>query len=70
MISLTFLMIVFGQKVGSNVYGFFWEVFGVSNLIQYAFVSGLAKHITFDGVIYITLGMSVIALVLVLVTNF
>ena len=66
----TFLQIVFGDRVGSNIYGFFWEVFGLANLVQYAYVSGLSSKITFNNVIYICLGMSLIALLLVIVSNF
>ena len=66
----TFLQIVFGDRVGSNIYGFFWEVFGLANLVQYAYVSGLSSKITLNNVIYICLGMSLIALLLVIVINF
>lgn len=57
----TVLQIILGQVVGSNIYGFYWDVFGLANLLQFAFVSGLIQHITFNGVIYICLGMSVIS---------
>lgn len=66
----TFLQIVFGQVIGSNSYGIFWTAFGLSNFLQYGFVSGLSPIITFDGVIYICLGMSVIALAIVTFGNF
>ncbi len=66
----TFLQIVFGQAVGSNAYGIYWEVFGLANLLQYGFVSGLSSKITFDGIIYICLGMSALALIIVVFGNF
>ncbi len=66
----TFLQIVFGQVVGSNSYGIFWEVFALANLLQYGFVSGLSLLITFDGIIYICLGMSVIAMLIVVLGDF
>jgi hypothetical protein len=66
----TFLQIVFGQVVGSNIYGLFWEVFGLSNLLQYAFVSGLSMKISFNGIIYICLGMASISAALVAFGNF
>jgi hypothetical protein len=66
----TFLQIVFGERVGSNIYGFFWEVFGLANLVQYAYVSGLSSKITLNNVIYICLGMSFIALLLIILSNF
>lgn len=66
----TFLQIVFGQVTGSNSYGIFWEVFGLSNLLQFGFVSGLSSKITFDGIIYICLGMSIISLLFVIFGNF
>jgi hypothetical protein len=32
----TFLQLVFGERVGSNIYGFFWGAFALSNMLQYA----------------------------------
>lgn len=66
----TFLQLVFGERVGSNIYGFFWQIFGLANLVQYAYVSGLSPKITFNNVIYICLGMSVISLIIVTTANF
>jgi hypothetical protein len=66
----TFLQMVFGEKIGSNIYGFFWEAFSLSNLLQYVYVSSLSQLITFDNVIYICLGMSLFSLVLVITGNF
>lgn len=65
----TYLQIVFGQRVGSNIYGVFWEVFGLTNLLQYGFVSGVSSKITFDGIIYICLGMAVISLIIVIIAD-
>lgn len=66
----TYLQVVFGQKTGSNLYGIFWEVFGLTNLLQYGFVAGLSPLITFDGIIYICLGMSAISLCIVIFADF
>jgi hypothetical protein len=66
----TLLQLVFGVKVGSAAYGVFWFVFSTSNFIQYIFVSSVASKITFDGIIYICLGMSVVALLFVIFGNF
>ena len=66
----TFAQIVFGQVTGSNIYGFYWCCFGVANFIQYAFVSQLSDDIGFDGVIYISLGMCVVAVPMVICGNF
>ena len=66
----TFLQIVFGQVVGSNVYGIYWEVFGLANLLQYGYVSGISSKIAFNGIIYICLGMSSLALIIVVFGNF
>lgn len=66
----TFLQVVFGQVIGSNSYGIFWTALSLANFVQFGFVSGLSPKITFDGVIYICLGMSVIALAIVTFGNF
>lgn len=66
----TFLHIVFGQNVGANTYGMFWKVFGLANLLQYGYVSGVTPKIGFDGIIYIWLGMSVVSLMTVKLSNF
>ena len=55
---------IFGQKTGSNIYGFYWTVFAVANFLQYAFVAGIADKISFDGIIYICLGMTVVSLII------
>lgn len=44
----TVLQVIFGPKVGSNIYGFYWTVFGLSNLLQFAFVSELSKQVSFN----------------------
>jgi hypothetical protein len=66
----TVLQSILGQSIGSNIYGFFWEIFGLANLIQFAYVSGLSKSITFNGIIYICLGMTVFAGLLIVFGNF
>ena len=66
----TFVHVVFGQNVGSNAYGMFWNTFGLANLLQYGYVSGVTPKIGFDGIIYIWLGMSVVSLMTVKLSNF
>lgn len=66
----TFLQLVFSQKTGSQAYGFFWQAFGLANLLQYIYVSQLSKAITFNGVIYVCLGMATISALLVIFGNF
>jgi hypothetical protein len=66
----TVLQVIFGQKIGSNIYGFFWEIFGLANFMQYVFVSFVSKKITFNGIIYICLGMTVLSLLFIVFGNF
>lgn len=61
---------LFGQRTGSNIYGFYFEVFAVANFLQFGFVQGLSTTIGFDAVIYICLGMCVLAVPIVLLTTF
>jgi hypothetical protein len=65
-----FLQLVFGIKLGSHVYGFFWTVFSTANLLQYVYVSQLSQLITFDGIIYVCLGMCIVSGTLVITGNF
>ena len=66
----TVSQIIYGQKIGSDFYGFYWTVFALSNLLQYAFVSGLTDKITFNGNIYIVLGMTALSLIVLIVYRF
>jgi predicted MFS family arabinose efflux permease len=66
----TSLLSIYGSTTGSNIFGLYWENFGIANLIGYVFISQLAKVIGFDGVIYVCLGMTVVALILVTFTKF
>lgn len=66
----TLLHLIFGVKVGSSAYAVYWQVFATSNFIQYGFVSGLSSIITFDGIIYICLGMTSFAMLFILFGNF
>lgn len=61
---------IYGQKTGSNIYGFYWEVVATANFVQYLFVSNLSKTIGFDIIIYICLGMAGLAIPLVIFTKF
>ena len=61
---------IYGHKVGSRLYGFFWCALSLSNFISYLFVSNLSKKIGFDIVIYICLAMSVAAIPIIVFTKF
>lgn len=66
----TLLHLIFGVKVGSSAYAVYWQVFAISNFLQYGFVIGLSPLISFDGVLYICLGMTVLAMIFILLANF
>lgn len=66
----TFCQIVFGPMIGSKVYGIYTQILAISNLVQFAYVVGLVHYISFNGIIYICLGKSVVALILVIFSNF
>ncbi len=66
----TFSQTVFGQRVGSNKYGLYWECFALSNFTQYLFVSQLSKAISFNWIIYIVLAMAVLALPFLVIGKF
>ena len=66
----TVAQVIFGQHTGSNIYGFYWTVFALANMLQFGFVSGVSEKIGFNGVIYICLGMTVFAEIVLLVYRF
>jgi hypothetical protein len=66
----TFAQVVFGHRIGSNIYGFFWCIIGTANFVQFAYVQGLSLSIGFDHVIYICLGMCIAALPFVIFSKF
>lgn len=67
----TSLLSIYGPTTGANIYGIFWENFGIANMLGYIFVSQLSKSIGgFDSVIYVCLGMSCIAIPIVIFTKF
>lgn len=66
----TVVQAVFGQRTGSNIYGFYWIMFSLANFIQYAFVISLKNTIGFTNIIYICLGMCVLAVILLVSTTF
>ncbi len=70
MTTTTVLQIIFGQKTGSNIVGFFWCVIATTNFIQYFYVSNLTKTIGFDNIIYICLGMAAAAVPVMMLTKF
>lgn len=61
---------IYGHRTGSNIYGFYWEIFSTATFIGYVYVSFLAKAISFDNVIYVCLGMCVIAIPIIIFTEF
>ena len=56
----TVVQIIFGQRTGSNIYGFFWCVISIGNWIHYFFVGHLEKLIGLNNIIEICLGMTVL----------
>ena len=66
----TLSQILYGQIIGSKVYGFFWNCVATANFIQFAYVKGLSPEIGFDNVIYICLGMCILAVPIVIFTKF
>lgn len=66
----TVVQVILGQRIGSNVYGFFWSVIAISNFIGYFYVDFLSGPITFNNIIYICLGMVVLAIPIVLFFRF
>lgn len=61
---------IYGQKIGSDIYGFYWKVIATANFMSYIFVSNLSTVIGFDFIIYICLGMAALAVPLVMFTKF
>lgn len=61
---------IFGQSTGSNIYGFYWTGFAIANFIQFAFVAGLNPLIGFENIIYISLGLTVCAVLMVIFGKF
>jgi hypothetical protein len=66
----TMAQALFGQRTGSNIYGFYFEVFAVANFLQFGFVQGLSTNIGFDWVIYICLAMCIVAVPILIFTDF
>lgn len=52
---------LYGQKVGSDIYGFFWTVFVMANFTQY----GLGTSVDLRTLFYVFAGLSGISAVLV-----
>jgi len=61
---------VFGQRTGSNIYGFIFFAISTANFIQFGYVKGLAPLITFNGIIYVCLGMSVLIIPIIYFSTF
>ena len=61
---------MFGQRIGSRIYGFFWCVIATGNWIQYFLVAYVSKDIGFNNVIYICLGFAVISFPILIFNNF
>jgi hypothetical protein len=69
-ITPTAALYIYGQQTGTNIYGIYWEVFGLANFVGYLYVSQLKKLIEFDGIIYTCLGMVSLAIPIVIFTKF
>ncbi len=70
MITPTAALYIYGQQTGTNIYGIYWEVFGLANFVGYLYVSQLSKLIGFNGIIYTCLGMVSLAIPIVVFTEF
>lgn len=66
----TLTQVLYGQETGSNIYGFYWEVIAIGNFLGYVYVAYLSKTIGFDNVIYVCLGMVILAVPIVILTKF
>ena len=66
----TVSQVIFGKNTGSNIYGFYWEIIALGNMISYLYVSNLTKTIGFDNEIYICMGMSLLAVPIIIFTKF
>jgi len=61
---------LYGHNTGSTIYGIYLEMFGAANLVSYLYVSLLSHVIGFNNVIYVCLGMVVLAMPLVIMTKY
>ena len=61
---------IYGHRIGSQLYGFFWCCLALSNFISYLLVAYLSKQTGFDVVIYICLGMSMASIPIIIFTKF
>jgi hypothetical protein len=66
----TVALFIYGLQTGSNIYGIYWEAFGLANFVGYLYVSQLSKKIGFNGAIYTCLGMVSLAIPIVILTKF
>lgn len=66
----TYCQIVFGIKWGSKVFGLYIISLSIANFLQYGLLVGVAPIISLDGVIYICLGIVILALFILIITNF
>jgi hypothetical protein len=66
----TMSMQVFGAKVGSEIYSFYWCSFATANLLSYVYVSQLTGLIGFNNVLYICAGMAAAVLVVLALYDF
>jgi hypothetical protein len=66
----TYCQIVFGIKWGSKVFGFYIISLSIANFLQYGLLIGVAPLISLDGVLYICLGIVILALFILIITDF
>lgn len=61
---------MFGQRMGEYYYGLFWCTVAVANFIEFIYVSELGLVLEFNYLIYICLGMSLLAVPIVFFSTF
>lgn len=66
----TVAMQIFGAKVGSDIYSFYWISYSVANFIGYLYVSQLSAIIGFNNVLYICAGMAGISVLIIIFYDF
>jgi hypothetical protein len=61
---------IYGSRIGSGIYSFYWLCFSLANFIGYAFVSSLSLKIGLYNILYVCLGMSGLVLIVIAVYSF
>ncbi|KAL4456963.1 hypothetical protein ABPG74_014601 [Tetrahymena malaccensis] len=58
--------LLFGSRVGSEIYGTYWLSVSAANFIQFGLVYNQEKHIKFSGIFYIYFAFNILALIVVI----